>query len=133
MKWRPIISVLICLVVFGGISSSLLSTNQKDYSAAWRKLPFPADTDVLNVVAEVNDEFSDSWKKADLGAAAPATVLAVMRRASLALHGTVPSLEEIREFGPSDQKDGTIAAEYELMDRYIQYLLADRRLRGLCQ
>ncbi|MDE0817009.1 MAG: DUF1553 domain-containing protein [Pirellulaceae bacterium] len=127
MKWRPIISVSICLVVFGVISSSLLSTNQKDSSAAWRKLPVPVDTDVLNVVAAVNNEFSDSWKAADLEAAAPASVRAVMRRASLALHGTVPSLEEIREFGPSDQQGKTIAVEYELMDRYIQYLLADRR------
>ena len=127
MKWRPIISVSICLVVLGGISSSLLSTSQISSSAAWRKGPLRPDPGVLNVVVAVNGEFSDSWKNADLEAAAPASVLAVMRRASLALHGTVPSLEEIREFGPSEQMVETTVTENDLLDRYIQYLLADRR------
>ncbi len=127
MKWRPIISVLICLVALGGISSSLLSTSQIGSSADWQQRPLRPDTGVLNVVAAVNGEFIDAWNNADLEAAPPASVLAVMRRASLALHGTVPSLEEIREFGPSEQMVDTPAAKNDLLDRYIQYLLADRR------
>ena len=127
MKWRPIISVLICLVALGGISSTLLSTSQIGSSADWQKRPLRPATGVLNVVAAVNGEFIDSWNNADLEVAPPASVLAVMRRASLALHGTVPSLEEIREFGPSEQMVDTLVAENDLLDRYIQYLLADRR------
>ncbi|MBT4013545.1 MAG: DUF1553 domain-containing protein [Planctomycetaceae bacterium] len=127
MKWRPIISVLICLVVLGGISSSLLSTSQIGSSSAWRKRPLHPAADILKVVAAVNREFSDSWKNADLETATPASVLAVMRRASLALHGTVPSLEEIREFGPAAQMVETTVSENDLLDRYVQYLLADRR------
>ena len=127
MKWRPIISVLICLVVFGGISSSLLSTSRIGSSVDWQKRLLVSDTSALNVVTAVNGEFSDLWEKADLETAPSASVLTVMRRASLALHGTVPSLEEIREFGPPEQVVDTRAKENEMLDRYIQYLLADRR------
>ena len=46
----------------------------------------------------VDDSFRKQWSAAKMTPAAPAGDLALMRRLSLALCGTVPSLEEIRRF-----------------------------------
>ena len=58
--------------------------------------PQPIDPAVAEVSAAVDAEFRTTWASADVTPAAPADSLAVARRLSLALVGTIPSLEEIR-------------------------------------
>ena len=53
---------------------------------------------LLEVVAEVDQQFQQQWKERSLSFAPAAHTLTVMRRASLALHGTIPSLEEVKAF-----------------------------------
>jgi len=53
--------------------------------------------------AEVDDWLENSWRQAELSPPETADDLTVLRRLSLALHGMVPSLEEIRQFQADDQ------------------------------
>jgi hypothetical protein len=76
----------------------------------------PADAEV---VARVNEVFGGEWSNQGLAVASPAPELTVYRRLTLALTGTIPSLEDIRRFEarPHGQR---MAPELEL-------LLGDRR------
>lgn len=56
-------------------------------------------------VERLNAWFHDSWKVAGVAAAGPADELTVLRRLSLSLLGTIPSLEEIRSFEVDTQPD----------------------------
>ena len=70
-------------------------------------------------VIAVDRTFEKAWKAESIAPADPAPDLLVARRLSLALTGTVPSLEEIRQFEslPPDQR----------LDWWIDHLLHDRR------
>lgn len=75
--------------------------------------------DFQAVVGQIDASFRQEWAAAKAQPAPPAPNLAVMRRLALALVGTVPSLEEIRQF------------EYlppeERLAWWIDHLLQDRR------
>jgi hypothetical protein len=61
--------------------------------------PMPQDAELANALEtarKVDQFFIDRWQSLNLSAALPADELTVLRRLSFALHGTVPSLEEIR-------------------------------------
>ncbi len=60
----------------------------------------PADGSPL-----VDQFFEEAWHKAGIVPAPLANELTVLRRASLALHGTVPSLEEIRTYEADERPD----------------------------
>lgn len=84
----------------------------------------PADggritTDAESVVARVDRLFAKNWAAANITPANPADDLTVLRRLSQSLHGTVPSLEEIRVFEADLQP--------HRMERWVERLLADRR------
>ncbi|HRE99282.1 MAG TPA: DUF1553 domain-containing protein [Pirellulaceae bacterium] len=70
-------------------------------------------------VAAIDAEFARAWSDAGLQPADPADELVVVRRLSLALTGTVPSLEELRalEQLPADER----------IEAWTDYLLQDRR------
>ena len=75
--------------------------------------------DLGPIVKAVDDSFHEQWSAAKMKPAAPAGDLTLMRRLSLALCGTVPSLEEIRRFE---------ARPKEVRVReYLETLLRDRR------
>ncbi len=67
----------------------------------------PAPSDIEKTVAELDYFFEKQWKDEKFQAAGPAPELAVLRRLSLALHGTIPSLEEIRRF-ESDKRENRL-------------------------
>ena len=88
--------------------------------------------DLDPVVREIDGWFVNRWQSefawrdengkqvtGTLEAAPPAAPLTVLRRLSLALHGTVPSLEEIRAF---EADEGP-----HRLRRWTQRLLADQR------
>ncbi len=76
-------------------------------------------TSIAQAAAKVDVAFESEWRSAGIEPAAPAADLLVARRLSLALAGTIPSLEEIRHFErlPEDER----------LDVWLAELLADRR------
>ena len=76
-------------------------------------------TDIRNTVAAVDRWFEQGWHDAGVKPATSADDLQILRRLSLALCGTIPSLEEIRGF-ESD-------ASPDRLDRWTARLLADNR------
>ena len=56
-------------------------------------------------VSEVDRELASRWDELGVEPADEADELTILRRLSLALHGTVPSLEEIRLFEADERKD----------------------------
>src|SRR5579859_6488062 len=59
-----------------------------------RNLPPP---DFADIVKDVNAQFRGQWQSAGLKPAERADDLTIARRLALALMGTIPSLEEIRQ------------------------------------
>ena len=79
----------------------------------------PVRPDERETARRVDAAFREGWRSAGVRPAATATTRAVLRRASLALTGTIPSLEELRslEALPEDRR----------VDAHVDRLLADRR------
>ena len=71
------------------------------------------------VVTEVDAAFRQGWTDQSLQAAPQASDLAIARRLSLALTGTIPSLQEIRQFEAQDSG--------QRLDWWLAGLLQDRR------
>ena len=72
-----------------------------------------------SVTAQIDALFEESWKRQELRPADPADELLLLRRLALSLMGTVPSLEEIRQFELDDQP--------ERIERWTQRYLNDPR------
>jgi hypothetical protein len=108
-------------VVLGGAFA--LRASLFPFSTETRKVNFdPGPThaaDFHSVTKQINAAFEADWSQRGLSAAPRADDLAVARRLSLALTGSVPSLEEIRQF---ETQPAT-----ERLDGWANHLLADRR------
>jgi len=78
-----------------------------------------ASASVHGAAARIDAAFATEWAKAGVSPAAPAPDLTVARRLSLALTGTIPSVEEIRAFEKVPQT--------ERMTWWLAHLLEDRR------
>jgi len=99
------------------LAVSLLSAQRIERLAEYHaERPAPA---LQQAVAELNAEFQQHWEQQHLAPAPRADDLAIARRLSLALTGTIPSFEEIRAF--QAQPAG------ERVHRWVSRLLADRR------
>jgi len=70
-------------------------------------------------VASVDRYFESIWKAEQLAPAQPADDLQILRRLSLSLHGTIPSLEMIRRFEADKGPDR--------IGRWTERMLADER------
>jgi hypothetical protein len=75
--------------------------------------------DLQTVVRQVDDEFREFWREANLEPAPEADSLTVIRRLSLGLTGTIPSLEEIRKLDK--------VQDAERLEWWLGYLLQDQR------
>jgi hypothetical protein len=94
--------------------------------------PGPSRSDDFQaVVRQVNDAFRAEWQRQGLATAPAAADLSVARRLSLALTGTVPSLEEIRQF-EAQPPELRIAGwtNYLLVDRRFSDYFAERLARA---
>ena len=122
---QAVLFVLICIVGIGlmvlgsAFRFSPLERTAKHIGDHHQQTP-----ELLEVAAEVDHQFQQHWREKGLEFAKPVNSLAVMRRASLALHGTIPSLEELQAFAEDSGYDTT---SDKVLDRYINYLLRDRR------
>ena len=77
------------------------------------------DQQLDSSVAALNAEFQRQWKLSGVKIAERADELSILRRLSLSLFGTVPSLEDIRRF-EADQQPHRI-------DRWVTGMLQDPR------
>jgi hypothetical protein len=77
------------------------------------------DSDFLASIGRVDHSFQEQWSSENLNPAPAATDLAVARRLALALVGSVPSLEEIRQF--------EALPAGERLPWWVDHLLQDRR------
>jgi hypothetical protein len=77
------------------------------------------DDAARKIVERVDHFFEQRWREADVIPAAAADDLQILRRLSLALHGTVPSLEELRRFESDRGSDR--------LERWTWQLVRDRR------
>ncbi len=75
--------------------------------------------DLKPAVARLNAEFAARWTKAGIKPADRADDLQVLRRLSLALHGTIPSLQEVRQFVDDTRGDR--------LEHWTRRMLADKR------
>lgn len=111
---------LLPLLVVAAVVGLVYWAARSPLPAASRVHEVGADVDSLTApVAEINAEFHRKWKEADLVPAAPAPDLQVLRRLTLALMGTIPSLEEIRQFEADTRSDR--------LEHWTRRLLADER------
>jgi hypothetical protein len=76
-------------------------------------------SDLAPAVERVNAELAKRWKDAGVTPAPRASDLEVLRRLSLALCGTIPSLQEIRQFEADERPDR--------LEHWTRRLLADVR------
>jgi len=112
IRFLPLVVVLgVVVLVFGA------SRTAPRHSPAPPVLEIVPDLD--QTVSRVNQLFEADWAQNKLTPAEPAAELLLLRRLSLALLGTIPSLEELRQF-EADQEPGRI-------ERWTQRLLADSR------
>ena len=104
------VGLLCCTVVLSQLQERKLASNPD-------AKPLPVG--LLDVVEAVDNEFEAHWQSQQLEVAERADNLLIARRLSLALTGTVPSLEEIRAFDkiPHEQQ----------IDWWLTRLLNDRR------
>jgi len=86
--------------------------------------------DISPVVESVDRELGRAWAAHRLEPAEAADDLTILRRLSLALHGTIPSLEEIRRFEADSSPDRLAIRVSEMLDdtRFSDYF-AERLAR----
>ncbi|MDA0283052.1 MAG: DUF1549 domain-containing protein [Planctomycetota bacterium] len=77
------------------------------------------DSELPDVTAKVDAYFERMWARRELKPATAADELLLLRRLALSLMGTVPSLEEVRQFELDDQP--------KRIERWTQRYLSDQR------
>jgi hypothetical protein len=115
---RNLLFVGLCAAALVAVAAGLYPKPNRDRDL--KSGSVPADThDIDAIVKQVDEAFRRQWDAEQLVPASRAPDLAIARRLSLALLGTIPSLEEIRwlEALPVEQR----------VSRYLDQILADRR------
>ena len=119
----PVVLIVVCLVGWAAHSPVAQPTS----SSADK-----ADDDLNAAVDRIHRYFHNRWRELEGQVSESADDLQVLRRLSLALHGTLPSLEEIRLF-ENETDSGRLARWTERMladDRFADYF-AERLARSL--
>ncbi len=121
MNWlRNVLFIGLILGGVGALGAALVSPWAAVPWSPERKAPIVvAPLADASIVGDVDAVFRQGWSDEGLAPAGRAADLAIMRRLSLALTGTIPSLEEIREF--EARPAGT------RIEEWVDSLLADRR------
>lgn len=116
---RKFLTAIAPLLVVIGICGLVASAARSPVAQQPPSLQVHAAIEPDSIVQQVDKLFFDKWHQADIEPAAPAEELALLRRLSLVLLGTTPSLEEIRLF-EADHPTDRVA-------RWTERMLADRR------
>lgn len=118
-RWLPrLLNGVIVAALAGGAVWSVAELFRPPVSVV--AAPLPADiTEIKAVAQRVDAAFAQSWSAQNLTPTAQAEGLTLMRRLSLALTGSIPSLQEIREAEAAQPAD--------MAQWWLARLLADRR------
>ncbi|MCI0359646.1 MAG: DUF1549 and DUF1553 domain-containing protein [Planctomycetaceae bacterium] len=123
---RNLLFIAVCIAGLLAIGDQLLRRNRIDRPAdfepgrfAAAATPSPSPGDIGQTLARLNSEFRRYWQAKQLDIAPRADDLTIARRLSLALTGTVPSVEEIRALE-------NVSAD-ERLEWWTSHLLEDRR------
>ena len=115
---RNLLFVGLIVVGLVGVAAGLLSSDPIKDPIDFQSERFSAPADRA-VIDQVDREFNQYWQENELVPAGKADNLTIARRFSLALTGTVPSLEELRIFETVPKEDQ--------LEWYLSRLLEDRR------
>ena len=113
--WRNLLFLVVCT---GGLLAFKASVFPSAGSRQWPAARVD-EASIRPTVERVNEAFEQVWRERHQTPAPAAPELAVARRISLALTGTIPSLEEIRHFES--------LREPERVERWLAERLVDRR------
>src|SRR5262245_50319689 len=106
-------------LVLGGVTALGVHLSPRHRTADKAPPAAAPAADFEAVVARVNAAFRQQWAELDLRPAPPASELTVARRLALALAGSTPSLEEVRQV--ESRGDG------RALDDWLARLPQDRR------
>ncbi len=115
---RNLLFAACCFAGFAALAGGILQGERTIEPDSFRPGVYQRE-DFRSVIETVNTEFQTDWQDAGLQAAGRADDLTICRRISLALTGTIPSLEEIRAIEAQP-------AEYRIQ-WWLSHLLEDRR------
>ncbi len=115
----PFAKTLLPLCVVAGVFAIVAGAARTNVLRRPPEIPGRVTADADSVVTRVDRLFAKKWIDAGVVPANPVDDLALLRRLSLVLHGTVPSLEEIRVFEAD--------AQPKRMERWTERMLSDRR------
>lgn len=129
---RRLLFGAVCLLGVGGLVAGLLygDANENPFPPGYDPAAFTRD-DFRGVVDQVNAEFAEHWRAKGVEPAPRAPDLTILRRVSLGLTGTVPSLEEIRmyEMAHPDSPEQWWLSRLFVDRRYSDYI-AERLARA---
>ena len=114
---KAILPLCVVVGVFVLVAGAARSNVMRKPPAVSSRTMTLADADPI--VTRIDRLMAKRWAGAGVSPANPVDDLAVLRRLSLVLHGTVPSLEEIRVFEADVQP--------QRMERWVDRMLSDRR------
>ena len=112
------LSLLFCSGILGLLFLVVQSAGHID-SPPRTAAQVEASQQISGSVDRVNNWLQQHWKTQETEPALPADDLTVFRRLSLALHGTIPSLEEVRSFAGDRSEDR--------IERWLLKMLRDQR------
>lgn len=115
---RNLLFVGLVLVGFVGVAAGLLSSNPIEHPTDFNPRRFQAPV-TRSIIDQVDQEFERYWEENGLQTAGRADNLTIVRRMSLGLTGTVPSLEELRVLESLPEEDQ--------LEWWLSRLLEDRR------
>ena len=115
---KDILLFSIVLAGAGAIAAFLMATDRVDVPVTFESANLNLNQ-ILDASASLDQAIESKLVDLELQAAGPASELQVMRRLSLALTGTLPSVEEIREVAAVD--------ESQRVHWYVSHLLEDKR------
>ena len=110
--------ILFALLVAGLVFKAVQVAGRVEQLAA-PPTAVDADQQLTPAVARLNEQFHKQWEAEGVQVVHSVDDLAVLRRLSLSLFGTVPSLEDIRVFEADGQPDK--------IDRWVVRMLQDSR------
>ena len=116
---RNLLFAVVCLAGAGAVVSNLLQSDAMTPPTGHRASHYN-QAGFRTIVDLVDEEFAEEWKKAGMDPLPLADDLILIRRLSLGLTGTIPSLQEIRalETQPSEER----------IQWWLSYLFEDRRM-----
>ena len=132
MQIRRLATILVPLMVILGVVALVARAGRSPLDQRQQSESGVAVDELRPIVETVNAELRKNWEAAGLRPMSPASDLQVLRRISLALVGTTPSLEELRGF-ESDRRPDRLShwTRRYLADRRFSDYFAERLARGL--